>query len=148
MDEPHDHVEERFERFYRDNFTQTARLVRLLTNRPDVADDLAQDAFVRVYRHAQNTDRPIDNPAALRLVASGFRRILQERPCVECDQVIAAGSRAVYCGAACRSAAYRRRVRHSSVETDITMIMGDVAKGAQRAGGINATPYRGAPAWV
>ncbi len=65
MDEPHDHVEERFERFYRDNFTQTARLVRLLTNRPDVADDLAQDSFVRVYRHAQNTDRPIDNPAAL-----------------------------------------------------------------------------------
>ncbi len=30
----------------RDNFTQTARLARLLTNRPEVADDLGQDAFV------------------------------------------------------------------------------------------------------
>jgi RNA polymerase sigma factor (sigma-70 family) len=65
MDEPGDRVDGRFERFYRDNFTQTARLVRLLTNRPDVADDLAQDSFVRVYRYAQNADRPIDNPAAL-----------------------------------------------------------------------------------
>jgi DNA-directed RNA polymerase specialized sigma24 family protein len=65
MDEPRDHVDDRFQRFYRDNFTHTARLARLLTNRPDVADDLAQDAFVRVYRYAQNADRPIDNPAAL-----------------------------------------------------------------------------------
>ena len=65
MDEPRDDVDDRFQRFYRDNFTQTARLARLLTNRPDVADDLAQDAFVRLYRYAQNADRPIDNPAAL-----------------------------------------------------------------------------------
>lgn len=65
MDEPRDHVDDRFQRFYRDNYTQTARLARLLTNRPEVADDLAQDAFVRVYRYAQNADRPIDNPAAL-----------------------------------------------------------------------------------
>lgn len=65
MDEPGDDVDDRFQRFYRDNFTQTARLARLLTHRPDVADDLAQDAFVRLYRYAQNADRPIDNPAAL-----------------------------------------------------------------------------------
>ena len=65
MDEPQDHVDERFQRFYRENFAQTARLVRLLTSRLDVADDLAQDAFVRVYRYAQNAERPIDNPAAL-----------------------------------------------------------------------------------
>ena len=65
MDEPRDQVDDRFQRFYRDNFTHTTRLARLLTNRPDVADDLAQDAFVRVYRYAQNADRPVDNPAAL-----------------------------------------------------------------------------------
>lgn len=65
MDEPRDHVDDRCQRFYRDNFTQTARLARLLTNRPDVADDLAQDAFMRVCRYVQNADRPIDNPAAL-----------------------------------------------------------------------------------
>jgi hypothetical protein len=34
-DEPRDHVDDRFERFYRDNFTQTARIASLLTNRPD-----------------------------------------------------------------------------------------------------------------
>ena len=65
MDEPRDDVDDRFQRFFRDNFAQTARLARLLTNRPDVADDLAQDAFVRLYRYAQNADRPIANPAAL-----------------------------------------------------------------------------------
>lgn len=49
----------------RDNLTQTARLARLLTNRPEVADDLGQDAFVLAYRYALNADQWIDNPAAL-----------------------------------------------------------------------------------
>jgi len=58
-------VDERFQYFYRDQFAQTARLARMLTGNPDVADDLAQDAFVRVFRYAQDSSRPIDNPAAL-----------------------------------------------------------------------------------
>ena len=58
-------VDERFQHFYREHFAQTARLARMLTGDPDVADDLAQDAFVRVYRYAQGSSRPIDKPAAL-----------------------------------------------------------------------------------
>jgi hypothetical protein len=58
MDEPHDHVDDRFQRFYRDNFTQTARLARLLTNRPDVADDLAHDCSNSSVNSTSHT-RPI-----------------------------------------------------------------------------------------
>lgn len=58
-------VDARFQSFYRDRFTATVRLARLLTGDPDVAEDLAQDAFVRVYRHAQDADAAIKNPAAL-----------------------------------------------------------------------------------
>jgi RNA polymerase sigma factor (sigma-70 family) len=58
-------VDERFHCLYREQFAQTARLARMLTGDRDVADDLAQDAFVRVYRYAQGSNRPIDNPAAL-----------------------------------------------------------------------------------
>ena len=65
MDEMTNGVDERFQRFYRDQYQQTARLARMLTGRPDMADDLAQDAFVRLYRYAQQSGRRIDNPGGL-----------------------------------------------------------------------------------
>lgn len=58
-------VDARFQGFYRQNFASTVRLARLLTGDPDVAEDVAQDAFVRVYRYAQGADATIENPAAL-----------------------------------------------------------------------------------
>lgn len=58
-------VDERFQRFYADRYTATVRLARLLTGDVRVAEDLAQDAFVKVYRCAETSTRQIDNPAAL-----------------------------------------------------------------------------------
>jgi DNA-directed RNA polymerase specialized sigma24 family protein len=58
-------VDERFQRFYADRYTATVRLARLLTGDVRVAEDLAQDAFVKVYRYAETSTRQIDNPAAL-----------------------------------------------------------------------------------
>lgn len=63
--EPSRAVDERFQNFYRERYASTVRLARLLTGRPEAIEDLAQDAFVRLYRFAQQADRPIDNPAAL-----------------------------------------------------------------------------------
>ncbi|MGA9276460.1 sigma-70 family RNA polymerase sigma factor [Ilumatobacter sp.] len=66
MSDPNvEQVDARFQDFYRDHFVLTARLARMLTGDPDAADDLAQDAFTRVYRYAQNADSTIENPAAL-----------------------------------------------------------------------------------
>lgn len=65
MSHPHDRVHQGFEDFYQSHWTATVRLARLLTSRSDLAEDLAQDAFVRVYRYAEHNERPIDNPAAL-----------------------------------------------------------------------------------
>lgn len=56
-------VDRRFERFYQEQFVTTARLARLLTSDANVAEDLAQEAFVRVYRYA-SSGRHIENPAA------------------------------------------------------------------------------------
>ena len=58
-------VDGRFQEFYTGHFAQTARLARMLTGDPDVADDLAQDAFIRVYQYAQTSATAIRNPAAL-----------------------------------------------------------------------------------
>jgi RNA polymerase sigma-70 factor (sigma-E family) len=60
-----DRVDQRFQVFYREHFATTTRLARLLTGDHHVAEDLAQDAFVRLYRYAGSSTRPIDNPAAL-----------------------------------------------------------------------------------
>jgi len=60
-----DSIDERFQRFYIERFAVTSRLVRMLTGDPDIADDLAQDAFIRVYRYAQESSTPIEHPAAL-----------------------------------------------------------------------------------
>jgi RNA polymerase sigma factor (sigma-70 family) len=43
-----------FQRVYRAEYPGTVKLVRMLTGTPDVADDLAQEAFVRLYRQGSN----------------------------------------------------------------------------------------------
>lgn len=58
-------VDERFQLFYQEHFSTTARLARLLTGGHHIAEDLAQDAFMRLYRYAGSANRPIENPAAL-----------------------------------------------------------------------------------
>lgn len=58
-------MDSRFQRFYEENFVAAVRLARLLTSDSHVAEDVAQDAFVKVYRYASSGDRPIENPAAL-----------------------------------------------------------------------------------
>ena len=65
MSQPHDHLQQGFQDFYQNQWSATVRLTRLLTSRTDLAEDLAQDAFVRVYRYTLHSERPIDNPAAL-----------------------------------------------------------------------------------
>lgn len=57
-------VDARFQHFYDDQYASAVRLVRMLTGDSDIADDLAQDAFLRVYRYAQGANAPIENPAA------------------------------------------------------------------------------------
>jgi RNA polymerase sigma factor (sigma-70 family) len=49
---------EGFQRVYRDEYATTVRLARLLTGDPTVAEDLAQEAFVRLYRHRAQAERP------------------------------------------------------------------------------------------
>jgi DNA-directed RNA polymerase specialized sigma24 family protein len=49
----------RFQRLYRDEYKATVRLARFLTSSADAADDLAQEAFVRLYRHGDRADRPV-----------------------------------------------------------------------------------------
>jgi RNA polymerase sigma-70 factor (sigma-E family) len=63
--EPDDGVDIRFQRFYAERYASTVRLARLLTGEPHVAEDIAQDAFVKVYRYAETSQRPIGNPGAL-----------------------------------------------------------------------------------
>ncbi len=43
-----------FQRVYRAEYPGTVKLVRMLTGVPHVADDLAQEAFVRLYRQGDN----------------------------------------------------------------------------------------------
>jgi hypothetical protein len=51
-------VDERFQRFYVDRYAATLRRARLLTGDVHVAEDLAQDAFLKVYRYAETSTRP------------------------------------------------------------------------------------------
>lgn len=60
-----DRLDVHFQRFYAQHYVSTVRLARLLTGAPHAAEDIAQDAFVKVYRYAETSQRPITNPAAL-----------------------------------------------------------------------------------
>jgi RNA polymerase sigma factor (sigma-70 family) len=51
-------TDESFQRVYRDEYPGTVRLARMLTGAPDVAEDLAQEAFVRLYRQGELAQRP------------------------------------------------------------------------------------------
>jgi RNA polymerase sigma-70 factor (sigma-E family) len=62
---PADGVDDLFQQFYAQHYASVVRLVRLLTGESHVAEDIAQDAFVKIYRYANTSSRPIDNPAAL-----------------------------------------------------------------------------------
>ena len=47
-----------FDAFYRAQYSKTVRLARLLTGSAAAAEDLAQEAFIRVHRHAAGIDNP------------------------------------------------------------------------------------------
>ena len=60
-----DGVDARFQRFYEERYESTVRLARLLTGDSHAAEDIAQDAFVKVYQYAESSQQPIHNPPAL-----------------------------------------------------------------------------------
>lgn len=47
-----------FEAFFADKYASTVRLARLLSGSATIAEDLAQDAFVRVHPHFDHVDHP------------------------------------------------------------------------------------------
>jgi RNA polymerase sigma factor (sigma-70 family) len=47
-----------FDAFYRAQYAKTVRLARLLTGSAMAAEDLAQEAFIRVHRHASRLENP------------------------------------------------------------------------------------------
>ena len=57
-------VDPRFQTFYGTHFAATVRLARLLTGDPYAAEDIAQEAFIRLYRFGAS-GRRIDNPIGL-----------------------------------------------------------------------------------
>lgn len=71
---------EGFDAFYRDRFAPMVKLAGLITQSPDAARDLVQDAFVRVHRRF---DR-LDNPSAyLRSAVVNACRSWQRRAVLE-----------------------------------------------------------------
>ncbi|WIM97472.1 SigE family RNA polymerase sigma factor [Actinoplanes oblitus] len=59
----HDDVERAFRRFFDEHHTDLSRLAYLVTGETQVADDLASDAFVEVWRHWERV-RAADSPIA------------------------------------------------------------------------------------
>lgn len=51
-------VDTDFQRLYRNEYAATVRLARMLTGASYAADDLAQEAFIRLYRHRDRAQRP------------------------------------------------------------------------------------------
>lgn len=47
-----------FDGFFRDSYSRTVRLARLLTGSASVAEDLAQEAFMRIHRRFDLLDNP------------------------------------------------------------------------------------------
>jgi hypothetical protein len=47
-----------FDAFYRAQYAKTVRLARLLTGSVAAAEDLAQETFLRVYRHTASLENP------------------------------------------------------------------------------------------
>lgn len=54
-----------FVELYDSEFATTVRLARFLSGDSGAAEDLAQDAFVRVYRYLEKPVRPVDDPVGL-----------------------------------------------------------------------------------
>lgn len=54
----HDVVDDTFQGLYRSEYASVVRLARLLTGQPSGAEDIAQEAFVRLYRSIDRADRP------------------------------------------------------------------------------------------
>lgn len=62
--------EARFQSFYATHLAGTVRLARLLTGDPYVAEDVAQEAFIRLYRFGASGHSPIENPTGLLRIAT------------------------------------------------------------------------------
>ena len=74
-----------FDDFYADEYTEVVRLAVMLTGRADVAEELAQDAFVAAYRRWSRVSR-YDDPAGWvrrvvtnRCISSGRRYVAELR---------------------------------------------------------------------
>ncbi|MGB3733731.1 MAG: sigma-70 family RNA polymerase sigma factor [Ilumatobacter sp.] len=61
MDQPHS----AFDELYASEFATTVRLARFLSGDSGAAEDLAQDAFIRVYRYLDEPVRPVEDLVAL-----------------------------------------------------------------------------------
>ncbi|GAA4598417.1 RNA polymerase sigma-70 factor (sigma-E family) [Actinoplanes octamycinicus] len=80
----HDDAERAFRRFFDEHHTALSRLAYLVTGEPQVADDLASDAFVEVWRHwerVQAADSPIAYARGIvtNLARQWIRRQTRER---------------------------------------------------------------------
>lgn len=53
-----------FESLYDEEFDTTVRLARFLTGDVSVGEDIAQDAFVRIYRHLERDTEAVNDPVA------------------------------------------------------------------------------------
>jgi DNA-directed RNA polymerase specialized sigma24 family protein len=60
-----------FQRLYKSEYPAVVRLARLLTGSASGAEDLAQDAFVRLYRQGDQAQNP---PALLRTITVNLCR--------------------------------------------------------------------------
>ncbi len=78
---PQDQPRESFADFYGQRFAEMARLAFLMTGSEDAAEDLAQDAFVRIHRRWESVEQPVAyvRRAVVNACKSEFRRRGRER---------------------------------------------------------------------